>query len=184
MGASGVGDSAHGGLVQARNQHNGVHAGRAHTPIMQVIDSQLLSHAGVVTANCVHDQVQHCHNQQSDPGATGDLSQQHNNEHYAGTKHANCVNYTRAAHLLASSSVSRSFKLAGPVTHHAYLGKREGNKHAHDVELNQAVNVGVKTNYEGQCSQPQHRNTVGVSQAVTACSQLAWQHLVAAQDTG
>ena len=161
-----------------------MHAGRAHTPVMQVIDGQLLAHAGVVTANCVHDQVQHCHNQQGDPGTTGDLSQQHNNEHHAGTKHANCVNYARAAHLLTSSSVRGGFKLTRPVTHHAHLGEREGNKHAHDVELNQAVNVGSKTNNERQGAQPQHRNTVRVSQAVTARSQLTRQHLVAAQNAG
>ena len=70
------------------------------------------------------------------------------------------------------------------MTHHAHLGEREGDEHAHDVELDEAGRVGLEADEEGHGPQPQDDDAVGEGQAVAALGELAGQELVTGQDTG
>ena len=73
-------------------------------------------------------------------------------------------------------------QLAGPVPDHAQLAGREGNKHAHDVELDEPGDVGVEGHDQHQGAQAQGDDAVAERQPVTARAHLAGQVTVLGQD--
>ena len=72
----------------------------------------------------------------------------------------------------------------GPVSDHAELAEREGDEHAHDVELDEERHLGVERHDQHDCRDREDDDPVGERQPVPAGGELSGQILVASEDRG
>ena len=184
VGRLGVGQGPQRGLVEAGGQDDGVDVGRQDAGVVEVGDGHLLADPAVVAADPVHHQVEQRHDRQGDPGSPGELGEQDDDQDRPGAQHTDGVDDAGAVHARAVPGLGGDSQLARPVTHHAHLGEREGDEHAHDVELDETGRVGLEADEEGHGPQPQDDDAVGEGQAVAALGELAGQELVTGQDAG
>ncbi len=174
-----VGQGFQRGLVELADQHDGVAA--AGQRDARRLRPQLPRHPLVLPVNALHHQEQHRDGDHHQPGAVGELGDQHHHQHHCGGQRPDRVDGQFADQLAAPAVLGG---VLAPVHHHARLAERERHEHAQDVQLNQS---GYRT-VEHQDQQARHRgqdhHAVAEHQPVAAALQLLGHEPVGGQNRG
>jgi hypothetical protein len=122
------------------------------------------------------------HRHADDPGAPGELGQQHDHEDRPGEQRAGHVDGLAAPHVASLGRVLFAAQEPVPVPHHAALAAHERDEDPDDVELDKPGDFRLEGHDEQRREARQQHDAVAERQAVAAGVQLAGQVTVLRQD--
>ena len=175
-----VGDRAHRGLVHPADQDDRVHARRQH--VVGLVDRQLLADHVVVATDRPHQQEQHDHRRDRDPRSLRELRDEDHHENGAGHERSERIDRPTSVHGAALGSILGHREQPRPMSHHAGLAQGEGHEHTHDVQLDQASDLGVEGHDEDDGEEREEDDAIAECETVAAGVELAREIAVASQD--